>query len=155
MSKNTLFQYCPKQIVFSKDKTKILLAQRQGEQDYDGVFSFIGGKTETTDESLVAGLKREKDEELGPKARLKICWNMSCFQVLYRKKDGHAMVLPHHIALYQGGDIALNPEEYAAYKWVPIDELETFQPLIATTAPAVQAALRFLPLLEDADFEEI
>ena len=62
----TLFQYCQKIVIFSKDGTSVLLAKRRGEADYDGVFSFIGGKLESTDGGLVQGLQREKDEEIGP-----------------------------------------------------------------------------------------
>jgi len=41
----------------------VLLAKRAGEADYDGTWSFIGGKMETTDATLVAGMQREKNEE--------------------------------------------------------------------------------------------
>jgi len=51
--------------VLSKDRTKSLLCKREGEEDYEGVFAFIGGKMETADASIIEGLKREKDEELG------------------------------------------------------------------------------------------
>lgn len=155
MSRQTLFQYCPKFILFSADKKNVLLAQRKGEQDYDGTFSFIGGKTETTDESLLDGLKREKNEEIGEKARVKICWTMSCYQVLFRKKDGNAMIIPHHIGLFVSGDIVLNSTEYADYKWVPIAELANFKPMIENIPDAVRAAQRFLDVLSEADFEEI
>jgi NADH pyrophosphatase NudC (nudix superfamily) len=127
------------------------LAKRAGEADYDGVFSFIGGKTEVTD----GGLQREKDEEIGPDAKLKICWKMSCFQTWYVKKNGNAMVLPHHVAIYQGGDIKINPGEYSEYRWVPIAEIDTFEPQIETTAEATHAALRLLTILKDDDFDEI
>lgn len=133
----------------------MLLAQRTGEADYNAIYSFIGGKTETTDGSLLAGLKREKDEEIGANAKLKICWTMSCYQVWYTKKNGQDMVLPHHVAIHQGGDIQLNPNEYADYKWVPISEIDTFEPTIKNTALAVHAALRMLQILTDDDFDEI
>lgn len=42
----------------------VLLAKRRGEADYDGVFSFIGGKLESTDGGLVQGLRREKMRRL-------------------------------------------------------------------------------------------
>jgi 8-oxo-dGTP pyrophosphatase MutT (NUDIX family) len=155
MTKNTFFQYCPKIILFSKDKKSVLLAQRKGEQDYDGVFTFIGGKTEVTDESLLAGLRREKNEEIGEAAKVKICWTMSCYQVLFRKKDGNSIVLPHHVAIFEAGSITLNPEEYAAYKWVPITELEKFEPKIANQTEAVQAAERLLTILKVTDFTAI
>lgn len=141
--------------MFSKDRSQVLFAKRKGEQDYDGVFSFIGGKTEITDESLLAGLKREKDEEIGPGARVKICWNKSCYQVLYRKKDGNSMVLPHHVALFEGGRITLNPDEYAEYQWVSVADIPTFEPKIGTSTDAVTEAMRLLEILKEEDFVKI
>ena len=132
----------------------MLLARRAGEADYDGVYSFIGGKTETTDSDLVTGLKREKDEEIGPDVRLKVCYMMSCYQVWYTKKNGNSMILPHHIAIYQGGEIKLNADEYDDYKWVPVEQIETYVQIPAN-APAVRAAVRYLPILTDKDFVEI
>lgn len=148
------FHYCPKLIVFSADKKSVLLARRAGEADYDGAYTFIGGKTETTDGNLVAGLQREKNEEIGELAKLKVCYMMSCYQVWYTKKNGNSMVLPHHIAIYQGGDIKLNPNEYDDYKWVALEDVGAYDQ-IATTPLAVQAALRYLPMLSDDDFVEI
>lgn len=148
------FHYCPKLVVFSKDKQSVLLARRAGEADYDGVYTFIGGKTETTDGSLVAGLKREKDEEIGAAAKLKVCYTMSCYQVWYTKKNGNSMVLPHHIALFLDGQIKLNPSEYDDYKWVALDEIDQYDQ-ISTTPVALRAALRYLPLLTDEDFVTI
>lgn len=151
---NLFFHYCPKLIVFSKDKKSVLLARRAGEADYDGAYTFIGGKSETTDGGLVAGLQREKNEEIGPDAKLKVCYMMSCYQVWYTKKNGNSMILPHHIAIYQGGDMQLNPGEYDDYKWVPIEHIDEYDH-IATTPPAVRAALRYMPQLTDDDFVEI
>ncbi len=148
------FHYCPKLIVFSLDKKSVLLARRAGEADYDGVYSFIGGKSETIDGSLIAGLRREKNEEVGAEAKLKICYLMSCYQVWYTKKNGNSMILPHHIAIHQGGEIKLNPGEYDDYKWVPVDEIDNHVQIPAN-APAVRAALRYLPLLTEDDFVEI
>jgi len=155
MTKQTLFQYCPKLLVFSRNKQSILLAKRKGEADYDGTFSFIGGKSETTDESLLAAIKREKDEEIGPDARVWVCWSMSCYQVLFRKKDGNAMVIPHHVAIFEGGEIRLNSEEYSEYKWVPITDLPGLEPKVENIPNAVDAARCFLDLLSDQDFEGI
>lgn len=40
---NTLsFQYCQKIIVFSEDRSSVLLAKRKGEADYNDIYSFIG-----------------------------------------------------------------------------------------------------------------
>lgn len=155
MNPNLLFQYCPKIVLFSADKTKVLLAKRQGEQDYDGTFSFIGGKTETTDDSLIAGLHREKNEEIGEAAKISIAPYISCHNVLFRKKDGNSMVLPHHIATFVGGEITLNPDEYAEYQWVPIENLEQFEPKVENIAMVVQKAQQLLAVLKPTDFVEI
>jgi 8-oxo-dGTP pyrophosphatase MutT (NUDIX family) len=153
--KALFFHYCPKQIIFSKDLKTVLLAKRTGEADYDGMYTFIGGKTETTDGSLVGGLIREKDEEIGKDAKLKICVGMSCYQVWYRKKNGNYMILPHHVAIFQGGEITLNNDEYATYAWVPVGKLRTVEPLLPEVEKAVFAALRMLPILVDSDFVTI
>lgn len=50
---NYNFQYCQKLIVISPEKDTVLLCKRKGEADYDGVFSFIGGKMETSDISIM------------------------------------------------------------------------------------------------------
>ncbi|HET7638483.1 MAG TPA: NUDIX hydrolase, partial [Ktedonobacteraceae bacterium] len=126
MNPTTLFQYCQKLIVLSEDKTKVLLAKRKGEADYDGVYSFIGGKMETTDDSILAGMKREKDEEIGQNARVAVLPDET-YNLLFRKKDGNTMILPHIAGIFVGGDIELN-EEYSEYKWVVIDDLEGFEP---------------------------
>lgn len=151
----TLFQYCPKFVLFSEDKQSVLLARRAGEADYDGVFGFIGGKSEVTDGGLVVALKREKDEEIGASAKVNVAWRISCYQVWFTKKSGHSMIIPHHVAVYDGGDVVLNKNEYAEYRWVPIAELSTFEPKIENVPEAVQAAQRLLPILTGGDFAEI
>ena len=55
-----LFQNCQKIVVFKDNNTKVLLAKRKGENDFEGVYSFIGGKMETTDDSIIKGIQREK-----------------------------------------------------------------------------------------------
>jgi 8-oxo-dGTP pyrophosphatase MutT (NUDIX family) len=128
MSTTTLFQYCQKLVILSQDKTKVLLAKRKGEADYDGTYSFIGGKMETTDESLLAGMQREKNEEIGPDAAVQVLPSET-YNVLFRKQDGNSIVLPHIAGVYLSGDIQIN-EEYSEYAWVPIGELEAFEPKI-------------------------
>lgn len=148
------FQYCPKAVLFSEDWQKVLLAKRYGEADYDGTFSFIGGKMETTDESILAALKREKDEEIGASARVRVhLRNMQ--NILFRKKDGSAMIVPHYLAQYIGGDIHLNTEEYSEYAWVPVDELESFEPKIANIPDFVTWANQLRVSLQLEDFDEI
>ena len=122
------FQYCQKLVVLSADKTAVLLAKRMGEADYDGTWSFIGGKMETSDETLVAGMQREKNEEIGAGVQLRILPHET-YNLLFRKKDGNSMVLPHIAGQYISGNIHLN-DEYSEYRWVPLDELEALEPKI-------------------------
>lgn len=152
MSINTLFQYCQKLVILSEDKTKVLLAKRQGEADYDGTYTFIGGKMETTDASILAGMKREKDEEIGGSATIKILPNET-YNLLFRKKDGNSMIIPHIAGIFVSGKIQLN-DEYSDYKWVPIAELETFKPKIENIPQITQWAIQKLSAPID-DFVEI
>jgi len=124
-----LFQYCQKLIVLSADRRSVLLAKRKGEADYDGTYSFIGGKMETTDESILAGMKREKDEEIGEGVTIRVL-PTETYNLLFRKKDGNSMILPHIASVYVSGDIQLN-DEYSDYAWVPLAELDSFEPKIA------------------------
>jgi 8-oxo-dGTP pyrophosphatase MutT (NUDIX family) len=147
----TLFQYCQKLVVLSADRQSVLLAKRKGEADYDGVFSFVGGKMETTDESLLAGMQREKNEEIGPLARVRVL-PTETYNLLFRKKDGNAMVLPHIAGIYVSGDIQLS-DEYSEYRWVPLAELDTFEPKIDNIPQLARWAVRKLsePDLELAE----
>lgn len=109
MQQNLYFQYCQKLVILSADRKSVLLAKRKGEADYEGVFSFIGGKMETTDENFIAGMKREKTEEIGSKAVVQVMPNVT-YNALYRKKDGSSMVLPHVASVYVSGEIEINDE---------------------------------------------
>jgi 8-oxo-dGTP pyrophosphatase MutT (NUDIX family) len=142
MNSSTLFQYCQKLVILSADKSKVLLAKRKGEADYDGTYSFIGGKLETSDESIIAGMKREKEEEIGENVKIKILPNET-YNLLFRKKDGNSMVLAHIAGMYISGDIALN-EEYSDYQWVPIANLNEFGPKIENIAQLTEWAVRKL-----------
>ena len=124
----TLFQYCQKLVILSADKQTVLLAKRKGEADYDGTYSFIGGKMETADEGLLAGMKREKDEEIGQTATVRVLPDET-YNVFFRKKDGNAMVVPHVAGVYVSGEIKLN-DEYSDYRWVPLAEMDGFEPKI-------------------------
>ncbi|MGV9677757.1 NUDIX hydrolase [Nocardia sp. NPDC003482] len=138
MSDTTHFQYCQKLVVIDPETNSVLLARRKGEADYDGVYSFIGGKMETTDSSILDAIRREKEEEIGKAATILIAEDLS-YNVLFRKKDGNSMILPHFYAEYAGGDIELN-DEYADYVWVPVDHLDAFEPKIDTIPVAVRWA---------------
>ncbi|HSX06606.1 MAG TPA: NUDIX hydrolase [Candidatus Saccharimonadia bacterium] len=142
MDSPTLFQYCQKLIILSEDKTKVLLAKRKGEADYDGVYSFIGGKMETTDKSILAGMKREKDEEIGSGTVIAVLPSET-YNVLFRKKDGNSMILAHIAGVFVSGTIVLS-EEYSDYQWVPIDELASFEPKIENIPELTEWALATL-----------
>ena len=152
MNSSTLFQYCQKLIILSVDKSKVLLAKRKGEADYDGVYSFIGGKMETSDETILAGMKREKDEEIGANTKVNILPNET-YNLLFRKKDGNTMILPHVAGIYISGDIDLN-EEYSDYQWVPIASLGEFEPKIENIPELTQWAVHKLDE-QNLDFAEI
>ena len=51
------FANCQKIVLFRNDNKEVLLARRRGENDYDGIYSFVGGKMETTDSGIVEGLR--------------------------------------------------------------------------------------------------
>jgi 8-oxo-dGTP pyrophosphatase MutT (NUDIX family) len=152
MSNNTyLFQYCQKLIVFSKDWSSVLLARRFGENDYDGTFSFIGGKMETSDAGILEGLSREKSEEIGKGAKVAV-YPHATYNILFRKNDGNSMIIPHYVAQYQGGKITLNPEEYSEYQWVPIKDLPALQPKIDNIPELVEWAFNLKTHVRPEDF---
>lgn len=148
-----LFQYCQKIIVFSQDETKILLAKRKGERDYDGTYTFVGGKLETTDGSLQAGLQREKNEEIGAAARVMVCPTVS-HNVYFQKEDGHHMVLPHYIAKFASGEVVIN-EEYSDYAWVAVNDLDNFEPKISNITAITAWAKRILPTITTEEWVHI
>ncbi len=152
MTTHTLFQYCQKLVILSEDKSAVLLAKRKGEADYDGTYSFVGGKMETTDENMVAGMQREKNEEIGVGIKVKVL-PYETYNVLFRKKDGNSMVVAHVAGIYVSGDIDLN-DEYSEYAWVPITELPTFEPKIVNIPQLTQWAVSKLSE-PNQDFVEI
>lgn len=147
------FQNCQKIVLFNSDNTQVLLAKRSSEADYDGIYSFIGGKMEKTDVSLIEGIRREKNEEIGTDAKI-ILYPVYNTLFYYVKKDGSCMILPHYYAKYVDGNIKLN-EEYSEYKWVPIKELEIFEPKIQDIPQHVERLLALLPLMTEKDFVEM
>jgi 8-oxo-dGTP pyrophosphatase MutT (NUDIX family) len=153
MSDITLFQYCQKLVILSDDLKSVLLAKRKGEADYDGTYTFVGGKMETTDESLLAGLKREKDEEIGAGTVIKVLPDETR-NLLFRKKDGNSMVIPHIAAIYVSGEIAVN-EEYSDYQWVPLSELQAFEPKIPNIPELTEWAVRKLTNADPSALVEI
>jgi len=144
------FQFCPKIVVFSKDLGSVLLCRRKGENDYDGVFSFIGGKMEITDRSILDGLVREKCEEVGVDFKVKVNTKYSS-NLLFEKKDGSKMILPHYYAIHESGNVVLS-EEYSEFVWVPIDNLETFEPKIETVPSMVAHMLDLMKFQKEEEF---
>jgi 8-oxo-dGTP pyrophosphatase MutT (NUDIX family) len=147
---NLNFQYCQKIIVLSKDKKCVLLCKRKGEADFDGDFSFIGGKMETSDSAILDGLKREKDEEVGKDFKVRIYPTFS-FNISIVKKDGSAMILPHYLAIHESGDIVLN-DEYSEFKWVKLEEIGGFEPKISTIPAALSEVIRLTDIMKDNEF---
>lgn len=139
MRDTTHFQYCQKTVIFSEDFSRILLAKRIGEADFEGKYSFVCGKMETTDASIVDGIRRELHEELGKNIQVTV-YPTYTVNVYYTKKDGNGMILPHILAVFHGGKIQLN-EEYSEYSWVPLVELEDFGPKVNTISDMVQTLL--------------
>jgi ADP-ribose pyrophosphatase YjhB (NUDIX family) len=148
-----LFQYCQKIVIFSKDEHQILLCKRQGEADYNNTFTFIGGKMETSDDSILAGLKREKDEEVGTAFKVKILPTCS-YNVLFRKQDGRSMIVPHYLAFYESGEIKLS-DEYSEYRWVDLKELKAFEPKIPNIPEMTRRVLKLKNQVSDDEFSTI
>jgi 8-oxo-dGTP pyrophosphatase MutT (NUDIX family) len=136
--------------VFSKDFKEVLLCKRKGEADFDGIFSFIGGKMEVTDLTVLDGMQREKNEEIGVGAKIKLFPKFSS-NLSFIKKDGNSMILPHYLAVFVEGDININ-EEYSEYKWVGIDDLKSFEPKIANIPDIVETLLRLVPDINENEF---
>lgn len=147
------FQNVQKLVVFSKDGKSVLMCKRQGEADLDGVFTFIGGKMETTDKTLLNGLKREKDEETGPGFQVRVCPHFSTNRIFITKNKS-MQILPHYYAEHLKGEIVLN-EEYSEYKWVKLEELASFEPKVETIPGVVEELLRLKKVLKEEDFEII
>ncbi len=144
------FQYCQKLVIFSKDKTKILLGKRKGEADYDGVFSFFGGKMEIKDASIIDGLKREKDEELGESFKISV-YPLFTYNLGFTKKDGKKMVVPHYYGVYVSGEVQLS-DEYSEAQWVSLDALDSFEPKVEAIPDVVKQMLKLEQIIRKEDF---
>jgi len=151
MQNKTLFQLCQKIVVINEADQTVLLAKRHGEADFDGIYSLIGGKAETTDGGIVEGMQREKNEEIGADAKLSVYPYVS-WDTYYTKKDGSGMFLPHYYASYVGGEIQLNADEYESYQWVEISDLADFEPKIDTILPAVEMLMKLKTHFTQPDF---
>lgn len=153
MNNITLFQYCQKIVLLRNDGSEAFLARRVGEADYNQTYAFIGGKLETPDGSILEGLQREKDEEIGPEAKMLICPFVS-YNAYYVKKDGQHMIVPHYYAEYTHGDINLS-DEYDSFKWIALSQLDAFEPKVPNIPHAVLWAKRLSSILTPEDMVEI
>lgn len=144
------FQYCQKIVILSADASKVLLCKRQGEADYDGTYTFAGGKMEITDNSIVAGIQREKNEELGESFKIKLLQSYS-LNILFRKSDGAAMIVPHYLSYHDSGEITLS-NEYSRYDWVSLDKLKNFEPKVPNIPAITEQLLLLKGVVTDEDF---
>lgn len=153
MDQKYAFANCQKIVLFRDNNSEVLLAKRIGEADYDGIYSFVGGKMEVTDDSLLEGLRREKNEEIGENIKIKI-WPLVNIMGYFVKKDGTRMVLPHYYARCESGEVKLN-EEYSDFKWVRVEELASFEPKIPSVELKVKNLLRLADLIKEEELVEI
>ena len=131
----------------------VLLGKRKSEIDYDGVFSFFGGKMENTDKNMVEGILREKREELGSNCTIGFYPQFST-NYCFHKKDGSFMIIPHYYAEFVGGEIELS-DEYSEYKWINKTDLDEFEPKIDTIPEVVLKILNISKLIEKDDLVRI
>ncbi len=158
MNEKYSFQICQKIIVFSKDRRRVLLCQRKGEADFNDLYSFIGGKMETTDQKFFKGLKkeeleglrREKNEEVGKDFKIKIYQKLTT-NYFYIKKDGNHMILPHYYAIYKNGKIELS-NEYSNHKWVEINKISSFKPMIKNVPEVIKLFKKMEKIIDQKDF---
>ena len=145
------FQYCQKLVIYSKDESSVLLCKRKDEADFDGAFSFIGGKMENTDNGIIDGLQREKDEEVGKDFNIKV-FPFFTTNIFFVKKDGSAMILPHFYAIQTAGDIVLN-EEYSEYTWVSLEDVDNFEPKINTISDVLHKMTILKKVIKETPFK--
>jgi hypothetical protein len=105
---------------------------------------------ETTDLSIIEGMQREKNEEIGEEAIIKLYPRYST-NLLFKKKDGNSMILPHYLAVFVKGEVKIN-DEYSEYKWVMIDELNDFEPKVSNIPQTVETLLQLIPNIKDEEF---
>lgn len=150
---DTHFQFNQKMVLLNAEKTAVLLAKRQGESDYDATFVFTGGKLEVTDEDIIDGLKREKDEELGTDCRVRVCPKLS-WNVLFRKADGNSIIVAHFPASFVSGAVVLS-DEYSEFQWVELTKLEEFEPKVHNIPEIVHRIIALDATLQKDDWFEI
>jgi len=147
------FHYIQKLVILSADGKSVLLAQRNKEEDYDGVYSFVGGKMETSDGDILAGMKREKDEEIGTAAVVKV-YPLESRNIVFQKSNGNSAILAHIAGQHVAGEIVLS-DEYSDYKWVPLTDLDSFEPKIDNIPEFARWAATKLSSVPSSELVEI
>lgn len=100
---------------------------------------------ESGDASIIDGLQREKDEEVGSGFKVRIFPTYST-NVFFIKKDGSRMILPHYYAVYESGEIELS-DEYSEYKWISLSEVDSFEPKVINI-PEILTKLKVLKYID-------
>lgn len=147
-----ILMHCvPKLAIVHQHEGKVLLCRRANETDLNGVFTFIGGKMELADADIVETLRRERDEEIGPDVRLRLLHTYSIITE-YRRLDGLRQILPHYLAFYVGGRIALS-SEYSEAIWVHIRHLDGWEAPMIRNIPGVLQGLMALRSIADENLD--
>ncbi len=106
---------------------------------------------EIGDASIVSAIKREKNEEIGPQAKIRL-FPLLSHNIVFTKSSGERMILPSYLGIMADGEIQLNLGEYSECSWVPVEQIETFEPKTDAIPEAVRWAKRVMPLLSESDF---
>lgn len=138
LSGTALALVCPKLVVFQLSTKCVLLCRRTGEELYDGLWSFPGGKLDAGDPDIASGLRREITEELGRTFEYELVGRLSQM-VTVPDPSGRMMLLPHYPASHVSGGVVLSAE-YSAYAWCPLAEIDNR----ADTIPGVPAIAQSL-----------
>jgi 8-oxo-dGTP pyrophosphatase MutT (NUDIX family) len=109
---------------------------------------------ESSDEDLLSAMRREKNEEVGEDFKVQLYHEFSN-NLIFKKKDGSYMILPHYFAKHLEGEVNLNNDEYSEYKWIRIKDLEKFEPKIKNIPELVNKLLKLGKIIEDDDLDTI
>ncbi len=131
-----VYQVCPKVAIFYQGR--VLIAKRQSETELNETYTLVGGKLEHTDKTILAGIRRELQEEIGNDCSIRL---LKTFAVVveYIKQDGSRMILPHFYGEFLRGTISLS-KEYSDFQWVLIEAL----PQLPRTIRNLEAVCREL-----------
>jgi hypothetical protein len=108
---------------------------------------------EITDSSIVDGLEREKNEEVGKDFKVLVDVDASK-NIYFTKNDGQKMILPHYAAIFKGGSVNLS-NEYSEYAWIKLLDLKQLEPKVETIPICVDWALEVLKTVTKTKLIEI